>query len=163
MTCRISQIGMMGLEYTDLFWIMVLWDQNPVDSSEFRSYSTGLHRIPLEWPDSDRNRGGTVKYCKVSSFSSSNSLKRVRYPRSEDLRSGFKIFELQNSKIIDQKASTSSHCPFMPSKTFIYTERYTRMMKNWCHSQLSCLIFILHSQNYPSYNILLIEGAKIVQ
>ena len=62
----------MGLEYTDLFWIMVLFQWNlvessgvqwiPVDSSPVPLDSTRFHQILLEWPDSDRNRGGTVKY-----------------------------------------------------------------------------------------------------
>ena len=63
----------MGLEYTDLFWIMVLFQWNPVesggiqwipvDSGPIPPDSTGFHRIPPEWLESDRNRGGTVKYC----------------------------------------------------------------------------------------------------
>ena len=50
-----------------------IWVCNPVESTGIRSHSagfhwtpldsTGLHWIPPEWPDSDRNRGGTVKYC----------------------------------------------------------------------------------------------------
>ena len=55
MTCRIRQMGMMGLEYTDLFWIMVLWDQNPVDSSGVQWIPVNSGPIPLDSTGFRRN------------------------------------------------------------------------------------------------------------
>ena len=46
-----------------LFWIMVLFQWNLAESGGMGPESSGFHRIPPEWLESDRNRGGTVKYC----------------------------------------------------------------------------------------------------
>ena len=47
-----------SLQSCGIHWIPVPFRWIPLDS-------TGFRWIPPEWPDSDRNRGGTVKYCQA--------------------------------------------------------------------------------------------------
>ena len=101
------------------------------------------------WIMSQQNMGP-----KSVPFSTLNSPQRVRYPRSESLRSGFEIFERQKSEILNQDASTSPHgpsiWPFYALQSFYLHRQICWNNENWHRSTTILSYLNMCSQNKPA-------------